>query len=69
MDKQILEILIQMQSELKDVNNKIDRIEYKMNDGFETLELLCENNATELNKVKIKVAKLEKRMFEINSMN
>lgn len=48
MDKQILEILIQMKSEFKDINNqikemnsKIDRIEYNMNDGFETLELLC----------------------------
>ena len=43
-----------MKSEIKDMNTKIDKIEYKMTDGFETLELLTENNTNELNKVKIK---------------
>ena len=53
-----------MKSEMKDINTKIDRLEYKMTDGFETLELLTENNTNELNKVKIKVSKLEKRVAE-----
>ena len=52
-----------MKSEIKDMNTKIDKIEYKMTDGFETLELLTENNTNELNKVKIKVSKLEKRIL------
>ena len=76
MDNKILEILLDMQkeikdmksemkdmkSEMKDINTKIDRLEYKMTDVFETLELLTENNTNELNKVKIKVSKLEKRV-------
>ena len=56
MDNKILEILLDMQkeikdmkSEMKDINTKIDRLEYKMTDGFETLELLTENNTNELN--------------------
>ena len=58
-----------MKSEIKDMNTKIDKIEYKMTDGFETLELLTENNTNELNKVKIKVSKLEKRVSEFNTVN
>jgi predicted nucleic acid-binding Zn-ribbon protein len=58
-----------MKSEMKDINTKIDRLEYKMTDGFETLELLTENNTNELNKVKIKVSKLEKRVAEFNTVN
>ena len=83
MDNKILEILLDMQkeikdmksemkdmkSEMKDINTKIDRLEYKMTDGFETLELLTENNTNELNKVKIKVSKLEKRVAEFNTVN
>ncbi|MGL4911201.1 MAG: hypothetical protein ACRC3Y_02090 [Romboutsia sp.] len=83
MDNKVLEILLDMQKEMKDmksemkdmksemkeVNNKLDRIEYKMNDGFETLELLSENNSNEINKLKIKVSKLEKRVIEINVVN
>ena len=52
MDNKILEILLDMQkeikdmksemkdmkSEMKDINTKIDRLEYKMADGFETLK-------------------------------
>ena len=59
MDNKILEILLDMQkeikdmkSEMKDINTKIDRLEYKITDGFETLELLTENNTNELNRVK-----------------
>ena len=76
MDNKILEILLDMQkeikdmkSEMKDINTKIDRLEYKMTDWFETLELLTENNTNELNKVKIKVSKLEKRVAEFNTVN
>ena len=83
MDNKILEILLDMQkeikdmksemkdmkSEMKDINTKIDRLEYKMTDEFETLELLTENNTNELNKVKIKVSKLEKRVAEFNTVN
>ena len=58
-----------MKSEIKDMNTKIDKLEYKMTDGFETLELLTENNTNELNKVKIKVSKLEKRVLEFNTVN
>lgn len=83
MESKILEILLDMQkemkdvkseikdmkSEMKDMSTKIDKLEYKMTDGFETLELLTENNTNELNKVKIKVSKLEKRVLEFNPVN
>ena len=76
MESKILEILLDMQkemkdmrSEMKDMNIKIDKLEYKMTDGFETLELLSENNASELNKLKVKVSKLEKRVLEFNTVN
>lgn len=58
-----------VKSEVKDMNNRLDKIEFKMDDGFETLEMLSENNSHELTKVKIKVAKLEKRVMEINVLN
>lgn len=51
MNDKILDILLDMQKDLKDVNNRLDKIEYRMNDGFETLELLSENNSIELNKI------------------
>lgn len=83
MDDKILEILLDMQKELKDVkkeltevkielkevNKKIDKVEYKMNDGFETLELLCENNSNDINRLKIKVSKVENRLKEMNKLN
>lgn len=76
MENKILEILLDMQkdiknvkSELKEVNNRLEKIEFKMNDGFETLELLSENNSSEVNKLKIKVSKLEKRIQEIKTVN
>lgn len=76
MDNKILEILVDMQrdlkevqSEMKDINKRLDRIEYKMNDGFETLELWSENNSNEINKLKIKVSKVENRLKEINTIN
>lgn len=66
MENKILELLLDMQKEIKEVNNKLDRIENKMNDKFETLELLDENNSSELNKLKIQISKLENRVKEIN---
>lgn len=76
MDDKILEILLDMQKELKDVkkeltevSKKIDKVEYKMNDGFETLELLCENNSNDINRLKIKVSKVENRLKEMNKLN
>ena len=66
MENKILEILLDMQKEIKEVNNKLDRIENKMDDKFETLELLSENNSSELSKVKIQISKLENRVKEIN---
>ena len=58
-----------MKSDMKEINSKIDRLEYKMADGFETLELLTENNTNEINKLKVKVSKLEKRVSEFNTVN
>lgn len=66
MENRILELLLDMQKEIREVNNKLDRIENKMNDKFETLELLGENNSSELNKLKIQISKLENRVKEIN---
>ncbi|GJG92544.1 hypothetical protein ACGTGN_23525 [Salmonella enterica subsp. enterica serovar Infantis] len=66
MENKILELLLDMQKEIREVNNKLDRIENKMNDKFETLELLGENNSSELNKLKIQISKLENRVKEIN---
>lgn len=66
MENKIFELLLDMQKEIKEVNNKLDRIENKMNDKFETLELLGENNSSELNKLKIQSSKLENRVKEIN---
>lgn len=66
MENKIFELLLDMQKEIKEVNNKLDRIENKMNDKFETLELLGENNSNELNKLKIQISKLENRVKEIN---
>lgn len=66
MENKILEILLDMQKEIKEVNNKLDRIENKMDDKFETLELLSENNSSELSKLKIQISKLENRVKEIN---
>lgn len=66
LENKIIEILLDMQKDIKDINTKINKIQYKLNDGFETLELLSENNSNELNKLKIKVSKLENRIKEIN---
>lgn len=69
MNDKILEILLDIQSEIKEVSKKVDKIEYQMKDGFETLELLNDNNIKEINKTKVQVSKLEKRISEMNMTN
>ena len=58
-----------MQREIKEINNKIDKIEYRVADGFETLEILNNNTSQELNAVKVRLAKVENRVKEINKVN
>lgn len=69
METKILELLIDMQREIKEINNKIDKIEYRVTDGFETLEILNNNTSQELNAVKVRLAKVENRVKEINKVN
>ncbi|CEQ01684.1 Uncharacterised protein [[Clostridium] sordellii] len=76
MDNKILEILLDMQkdlkevqSEVKDINKRLNKMEYKMNDGFETLEILSESNANEINKLKVKVIKVENKLKEMTTLN
>ena len=38
-------------------------------DGFETLEILNNNTSQELNAVKVRLAKVENRVKEINKVN
>ncbi|EPZ62412.1 hypothetical protein H476_3461 [[Clostridium] sordellii VPI 9048] len=40
-----------------------------MNDGFETLERLSENNSNEVSKLRVKVIKVENKLKEINTLN
>ena len=58
-----------MKNDIIGINYRLDKIEFKVNDGFETLELLNENNYNELNRVKVKVSKLENRIKESNIAN
>ena len=69
MENKVLELLIDMQREIKEINNKIDKIEYRVTDGFETLEILNNNTSQELNAVKVRLAKIENRVKEINKVN
>ena len=69
METKILDLLIDMQREIKEINNKIDKIEYRVTDGFETLEILNNNTSQELNAVKVRLAKVENRVKEINKVN
>ena len=69
MENKILELLLDMQREIKEINNKIDKIEYRVADGFETLEILNNNTSQELNAVKVRLAKVENRVKEINKVN
>ena len=69
MENKALELLIDMQREIKEINNKIDKIEYRVADGFETLEILNNNTSQELNAVKVRLSKVENRVKEINTAN
>lgn len=69
MENKVLELLIDMQREIKEINNKIDKIEYRVADGFETLEILNNNTSQELNAVKVRLTKVENRVKEINKVN
>ena len=69
MENKVLELLLDMQREIKEINNKIDKIEYRVTDGFETLEILNNNTSQELNAVKVRLAKVENRVKEINKVN
>ena len=76
MENKILELLLDMQKDMKDVksnikelNSRMDRLEAKMLDGFETLELLTQNTSHELNMVKVRLTKVENRVKEINKVN
>ena len=76
MENKILELLLDMQKDMKDVKSNIkkldsrmDRLEAKMLDGFETLELLTQNTSHELNIVKVRSTKVENRIKEIKTVN
>ena len=76
MENKILELLLDMQKDMKDVksnikelNSRMDRLEAKMLDGFETLELLTQNTSPELNIVKVRLTKVENRIKEIKTVN
>ena len=69
MENKVLELLLDMQKDIKEINNKIDKIEYRVADGFETLEILNNNTLQELNAVKVRLAKVENRVKEINKVN
>lgn len=76
MEKQMLEMMQQILQKVssletkvdnidKKVNSldkKIDKIELKMNDGFETLELLNHETIQSVTNVKIEVKKLDNRL-------
>ena len=69
MENKILELLLDMQKEIKKLDSKMDRLEAKMLDGFETLELLHLNTSHELNIVKVRLSKVENRVKEIKTVN
>ena len=69
MENKILELLLDMQKEIKKLDSKMDRLEAKMIDVFETLELLHLNTSHELNIVKVRLSKVENRVKEINNVN
>ena len=76
MENKILELLLDMLNDMKDVksnikelNSRMDRLEAKMLDGFETLELLTQNTSHELNMVKVRLTKVDNRVKEIKTVN
>ena len=76
MENKVLELLLDMQKDIKDrkadvkeLNIRVDKLEYRVADGFETLEILNNNTSQELNAVKVRLAKVENRVKEINKVN
>ena len=76
MENKVLELLLDMQKDIKDIkadvkelNIRVDKLEYREADGFETLEILNNNTSQELNAVKVRLAKVENRVKEINKVN
>lgn len=71
MENKILEVLLDIQKDLKNVqndvkgvkeeikgiNDRLDKMEYRMNDGFETLEI-------KIDEVDLKLRKSNKRLSE-----
>lgn len=76
MENKVLELLLDMQKDIKvikadvkELNIRVDKLEYRVADGFETLEILNNNTSQELNAVKVRLAKVENRVKEINKVN
>ena len=76
MENKVLELLLDMLKDIKDIkadvkelNIRVDKLEYRVADGFETLEILNNNTSQELNAVKVRLAKVENRVKEINKVN
>ena len=76
MENKVLELLLDMQKDIKDIkadvkelNIRVDKLEYRVADGFETLEILNNNTSQVLNAVKVRLAKVENRVKEINKVN
>ena len=64
MENKILEVLLDIQKDLKNVqndvkgiNDRLDKMEYRMNDGFETLEI-------KIDEFDLKLRKSNKRLSE-----
>ena len=76
MENKVLELLLEMQKDIKDIkadvkelNIRVDKLEYRVADGFETLEILNNKTSQELNAVKVRLTKVENRVKEINKVN
>ena len=66
MEKQILELLLELKQEVKEmkteINNKIDKLDFHMKDGFETLEI-------KIDEVDLKLRKSNKKLSEQIALN
>lgn len=69
MDSKTLEILLEIQNDLNEIHKRLNRVEFKIDDGFETLEILSEDTCTEITKLNVKVTKVENKLKEINIRN
>ena len=56
MENKVLELLLDIQKDIKEINSMMDKLEYRIIDGFETLELLHLNTSHELNMVKVRLS-------------